>query len=311
MKREIKIEEMHQPPTHPGEMLLEEFLKPLDMTQVELAKAIDVPIQRVNEIIRQKRGVSPETALRLSKYFQISSVYWLGLQSDHDLWCAYQKEKSSLDNIAPRSSANSGFNRLLDWLEGEVDSLWELAGTFLEPAPATVRSLPNDEDISKEVVRLYARDGQGTIPENTILSSVNATDTLVYLIRSTGDEGIRKDAIDLLRSVDPDHTLFDATREKDLSPFLDGQEVALRVMFITRIDQRYSVVIQIYPTGEAKYLPEGLQFIVADANDDEKARYSAHARTSLMNRPLILDKGERFGLRIMLAESEVSEVFVI
>lgn len=311
MKREIKIENMHQPPTHPGEMLLEEFLKPLDMTQVELAKAIDVPIQRVNEIIRQKRGVSPETALRLSKYFEISPVYWLGLQSDHDLWYAYQKEKVSLDNIAPRSNANSGFNRLLDWLEGEIDSLWELAGTLLEPSLATVRSLPNDEEISKEVVRLYARDGQGAIPENTILSSVNVTDTLAYLIQSTSDEGIRKDAIDLLRSVDPAHTLFDATREKDLSPFLDGQEVALRVMFIPRIDQRYSVVIQIYPTVEAKYLPEGLQLIVVDANDDEKARYSAHARTSLMNRPLILDKGERFGIRIILDKSEINEVFVI
>ncbi|NEP12648.1 MAG: HigA family addiction module antidote protein [Symploca sp. SIO2C1] len=70
---------MHLPPTHPGSMLLEEFLKPLEMTQVELAEAIGVPLQRVNEIVNQKRGVSPETALRLGKYFGISADFWLGL----------------------------------------------------------------------------------------------------------------------------------------------------------------------------------------------------------------------------------------
>ncbi|NET56535.1 MAG: HigA family addiction module antidote protein [Symploca sp. SIO2E6] len=99
---------MHLPPTHPGLMLLEEFLKPLEMTQVELAEAIGVPLQRVNEIVNQKRGVSPETALRLGKYFGVSADFWLGLQKDCDLSNAYQKEKAKLNEIIPVSTSKSG-----------------------------------------------------------------------------------------------------------------------------------------------------------------------------------------------------------
>ena len=108
MGHRVRIEEMHLPPTHPGSMLLEEFLKPLEMTQVELAEAIGVPLQRVNEIVNQKRGVSPETALRLGKYFGVSADFWLGLQKDRDLWNAYQKEKAKLNEIVPVSTSKSG-----------------------------------------------------------------------------------------------------------------------------------------------------------------------------------------------------------
>ena len=67
-------------PTHPGEMLLEEFLKPMDISQKELAVAIKVPFQRVNEIVHGRRGISPSTALRLAKFFGTSPDFWLNLQ---------------------------------------------------------------------------------------------------------------------------------------------------------------------------------------------------------------------------------------
>lgn len=78
----------HREPTHPGEMLLEEFLKPLDMTQRELADRIHVPYQRINELVNRKRGVTPATALRLAKVFGNAPGFWLNLQTRWDLFHA-------------------------------------------------------------------------------------------------------------------------------------------------------------------------------------------------------------------------------
>ncbi len=88
-----------RPPTHPGEMLLEEFLSPLCITQRELANAIHVPYQRVNELVNQKRGVTPSTALRLGKFFNQSADFWLNLQMRWDLYRAAQAEQSDIDSI--------------------------------------------------------------------------------------------------------------------------------------------------------------------------------------------------------------------
>ncbi len=82
-----------RPPTHPGEMLLEEFLNPMEITQRELADRIFVPYQRINEIINGKRGITPSTALRLSKFFGNSPGFWLRMQTCWDLYWAIQKEK--------------------------------------------------------------------------------------------------------------------------------------------------------------------------------------------------------------------------
>ena len=92
-------------PTHPGEMLLEEFLKPMDLTQQELAQAIRVPYQRVNEIINGRRGVTPSTALRLARYFGMSPDFWLNVQLRWDLYQALQKENRELEQIQPYATA--------------------------------------------------------------------------------------------------------------------------------------------------------------------------------------------------------------
>lgn len=72
-------------PVHPGEILVEEFLKPFGLSQNRLAIAIGVPARRINEIVLEKRGITPDTALRLSKYFGNSAQFWFGLQKDYEL----------------------------------------------------------------------------------------------------------------------------------------------------------------------------------------------------------------------------------
>jgi antitoxin HigA-1 len=76
---------IHRAPTHPGEMLLEEFLQPMGLTQRNLAEAIHVPYQRVNEIANGRRGITPSTALRLAKFFGTSAGFWMNLQLRWDL----------------------------------------------------------------------------------------------------------------------------------------------------------------------------------------------------------------------------------
>jgi len=76
---------------HPGEVLLEEFLKPLGVSQNSLARAVNVPPRRINEIVHGKRSVSADTAVRLSRFFGTSEKFWLGLQDDYDLEEARQK----------------------------------------------------------------------------------------------------------------------------------------------------------------------------------------------------------------------------
>ncbi|MCK5147850.1 HigA family addiction module antidote protein [bacterium] len=73
------------PPIHPGEILFEEFLKPMGLSQNKVALDIRVPPRRINEIVLRKRRITPDTALRLAKYFHMSPQFWLGLQMDFDL----------------------------------------------------------------------------------------------------------------------------------------------------------------------------------------------------------------------------------
>jgi len=84
------------PPVHPGEVLLEEFLKPMNLSQNRLALDIGVPARRINEIVLGKRGVSVDTALRLARYFGTSPQLWLGLQMDYDLDVATDAMESRL-----------------------------------------------------------------------------------------------------------------------------------------------------------------------------------------------------------------------
>ncbi|MBI4826387.1 MAG: HigA family addiction module antidote protein [Nitrospirae bacterium] len=89
----------HREPTHPGEILLEEFLIPMGITQRELADEIHVPYQRINEIINKRRGVTPSTALRLAKFFGVSEDFWMNLQLRWDMHNAKLNEAKELKTI--------------------------------------------------------------------------------------------------------------------------------------------------------------------------------------------------------------------
>jgi antitoxin HigA-1 len=94
-------------PTHPGEILLEEFLVPMGLSQRALADGIHVPYQRVNELVNGKRGITPSTALRLAKFFGNSEGFWMNLQYRWDLYFARQDEEREINQIRPFSPVDS------------------------------------------------------------------------------------------------------------------------------------------------------------------------------------------------------------
>ena len=92
------------PPIHPGEILLEEFLKPMHLSQYRLAKEIYVPPRRINEIVKGKRTITADTALRLSRFFGTSEGFWLGLQSDFELEKTREALRAEMERIKPLSA---------------------------------------------------------------------------------------------------------------------------------------------------------------------------------------------------------------
>ena len=98
----------HRTPTHAGEMLLEEFLIPLGLSQRDLADAIHVPYQRINEIVNRRRGITPSTALRLARFFSTSADFWMNLQQSWDLYHAQQSENDDLKTIQPLNALAVG-----------------------------------------------------------------------------------------------------------------------------------------------------------------------------------------------------------
>jgi len=93
----------HRPPTHPGEMLLKEFLEPAGVSQADAAKRIGVPFQRLNAIVRGRRAVSADSAIRLEALTRMEAVFWLRLQVDWDLWHALRARRGRL-HVKPISA---------------------------------------------------------------------------------------------------------------------------------------------------------------------------------------------------------------
>lgn len=95
-------------PVHPGEVLLEEFLKPMALSQNQIALALRVPARRINEIVHGKRRITADTALRLARYFNMSAHFWLGLQMDYDLELAKDTIGEQLDREVSASVSEQG-----------------------------------------------------------------------------------------------------------------------------------------------------------------------------------------------------------
>ena len=92
-------------PIHPGEILMEEFLEPLEVSQNRLAVAIGVPPRRINEIVHGKRGITADTAIRLARYFGTSEEFWMSLQSNYELRLERRALRAQIDAIAPLQTA--------------------------------------------------------------------------------------------------------------------------------------------------------------------------------------------------------------
>jgi antitoxin HigA-1 len=103
-KSSITTENDLLPNPHPGDILMEEFLKPMGLSQNALANAILVPPRRINEIVLGKRAVTADTDLRLARYFGLSEGFFMGLQSDYELMAARRRLSSVLDGIMPRAA---------------------------------------------------------------------------------------------------------------------------------------------------------------------------------------------------------------
>jgi addiction module HigA family antidote len=99
-------EDTVMPPVHPGEILQEEFLAPLGVSQYQLAKAVNVPARRINEIVHGQRRITADTALRLSRYFGTSERFWLNLQGRYDLETEKDRLGAALEDIRPLSAAS-------------------------------------------------------------------------------------------------------------------------------------------------------------------------------------------------------------
>ena len=88
-------------PSHPGQILKEEFLDELNISQTELASALGTTFRTINEIINEKRNISTETAIKLSKFFRTSIELWLNLQNQYDIYRIYNKKKEMIDKVRP------------------------------------------------------------------------------------------------------------------------------------------------------------------------------------------------------------------
>lgn len=88
-------------PIHPGEILLEEFLEPMKISQYRLAKSIGVPARRINEIVQKKRAITADTALRLGKFFRMEPAFWMNLQTHYDIQITQDKLEDQLDEVEP------------------------------------------------------------------------------------------------------------------------------------------------------------------------------------------------------------------
>jgi addiction module HigA family antidote len=92
-------------PVHPGEMLREEFMKPLNISMNGLALELHVPVTRISEIVNERRGIAADTALRLARYFGTSADFWMNMQRDHELILAQQKSWKTIERQVRRRNA--------------------------------------------------------------------------------------------------------------------------------------------------------------------------------------------------------------
>jgi Protein of unknown function (DUF1822) len=216
----------------------------------------------------------------------------------------------AIDRSSSSQSSGSQCNRLLDWLKGVVDDRWSLTGSFPQARIVFCTAEPT-QNYRRDIVQLYASQPTKNNTQRSIPPNISDGDALADLIRAVDDEGIRRQAIELLQQVEPEHPLLSTAREQDLSLYIEGYSIAFRVMFIPRLDDRYSILLRLYATGAQRFLPEGLQLVVLDEAGNELVTHTAREYDDWIDRPLVVEKGDRFSIRIVFNESSVTEAFVV
>lgn len=127
------------PPIHPGEILREEFLAPLGISQARLARDINVPARRISEIIHGKRAISPDTALRLSRYFGMSERFWLNLQCQYDLEMAKDHLAGRLDREVQIFEHRQSVE--IDPITAKLNEIYAVEDSNLDPVAAQLQAL--------------------------------------------------------------------------------------------------------------------------------------------------------------------------
>jgi addiction module HigA family antidote len=158
--KEIEMTGQRLEPIHPGEILEEEFMRPLGLSANALARRIDVPVTRISEIVRGNRGITADTALRLSRLFETSSELWLGLQAEYDLRIASQ-DPETYSRIVPLKQRGSSYKEGSASARSSLGEKQEPYGTLGAPSPRRdrrrIRRQSSAQKMSGREKRAYAR----------------------------------------------------------------------------------------------------------------------------------------------------------
>ena len=199
-----------------------------------------------------------------------------------------------------------------DWLQGLFRGVWQPskslpAGGVSFCNPVLMRSSQATQTQSY-IDQLYAsqRHNIPPLPADTVPESV-----LAHLIQYVQEEEARFQAAELLWEIDPDNPAGGVRRSLDLSLYIEGHTLGLLAAILVRTDERRSLLFQIYPTGDARFIPQGLQLIGLDENGESFFEVIAREQDDRISLKFLADEGDRFSLRVVLNNASMTENFIV
>lgn len=259
------------------------------------------------------------TMLGFVPYVTTTSISLQNLQSLNDFaeYLAYLliPIPAAAPDPAPMAVADpvaSVANQLTDWLQGVFRDIWQPpdslpAGGIVFGGPALVRSNRTSQ-IQPYIDQLYASQSQSISP---LPAGATPEAILVHLIQHVQEEETRFQAAELLWEIDPTNPAGGVRRSLDLSLFIEGHFLGLLGAVLEKSDGRRSLLFQIYPTGDARFIPQGLQLIGLDENGEQFFEVTARAQADRISMKLVADEGDRFSIRVVLNDASLTESFVV
>ncbi len=226
------------------------------------------------------------------------------------------EQKENLSPLKPPVLLNQWFNNVF---EGAWQSVEDVFGTRSKFALAfrTLQTkgmeLDTPEKLQRVLEQLYASHSLGYHrPDSpTLPSNVELKDALVHLLHTTHDEETRWKAAEILWKIDPDNPATGVRRVMDLGIQLAGQHIALMVAILRTPDRRVSVLLRLYPMGEQRYLPLGLQLAVLSEDGNSAYELPSRERDNYIQLKLCAELGERFSVRITSKGASITENFIV